>query len=284
MTLKQREFQFRQMASALMHEGVPSAEIITLNQLVERQSVEKICDFFIGRRSGGGPPNGQLVDLLRILRPIAIYHTNDRSQAEWIFRRMKRLSGGRGRRFGMTEKNRRRLCVFRDPQHVRDLLLLPYKLLKRAETGSLPAKVAAKLVRAAVAVELEIMAPIRLQNLSELNMDTDFVRSHAGRNATVHLFIPGKRTKNGEDIELELPRDTMALIDLYMAKYRHHLIEPQHRGTGPRYPFPRPDGTLKVPRVFADAICCIMRVSPASSSTRTCSVTLGVTSICAAIP
>ena len=35
-------------------------------------------------------------------------------------------------------------------------------------------KVAAKLVRAAVAVELEIMAPIRLQNLSELNMDTDF--------------------------------------------------------------------------------------------------------------
>ena len=58
------------------------------------------------------------------------------------------------------------------------------------------------------------MAPIRLQNLSELNMDTDFVRSHAGKNATVHLFIPRKRTKNGEDIELELPRDTMALIDL----------------------------------------------------------------------
>ena len=118
---------------------------------------------------------------------------------------------------------------------------------------------AAKLVRAAVAVELEIMAPIRLQNLSELNMDTDFVRSHAGKNATVHLFIPGKRTKNGEDIELELPRDTMALIDLYMAKYRNHLIEPQYRGTGPRYLFPRPDGTLKIPRVFAVAICPVMR-------------------------
>jgi integrase len=114
-------------------------------------------------------------------------------------------------------------------------------------------------VRAAVAVELEIMAPIRLVNLCELNMDTDFVRSHAGRNATVHLFIPGKRTKNGEDIELELPRDTMALVDLYMTKYRNHLIEPQYRGTGPRYLFPRPDGTPKVPRVFADAICRIMR-------------------------
>jgi hypothetical protein len=82
-------------------------------------------------------------------------------------------------------------------------LLPPYKLLKRAESGTLPIKVAAKLVRAPAAVELEIMAPILLQNLSELNMDTDFVRSHAGKNATVHLFIPGKRTKNGEDIELE---------------------------------------------------------------------------------
>ena len=69
----------------------------------------------------------------------------------------------------------------------------------------MPPKAAAKLVRAAVAVELEIMCPIRLQNLSEINVDTDFVRSHAGKNAAVHLFIPGKRTKNGEDIELELP-------------------------------------------------------------------------------
>lgn len=70
---------------------------------------------------------------------------------------------------------------------------------------------------------------------------------------------PAKRTKNGEDIELELPRDTMALIDYYMAKYRNLLIEPRYRGIDPRYLFPRPDGTLKTPRVFAVAICPIMR-------------------------
>ena len=101
------------MASALVHRGVPPAEITAITKLLERESVDKICDFFTERRSGGGPPNGQLVDLLRILRPIAIYHINDRTQAEWISRRMKRLSGSRGRRFGMTEKNRRRLSVFR---------------------------------------------------------------------------------------------------------------------------------------------------------------------------
>jgi site-specific recombinase XerD len=51
----------------------------------------------------------------------------------------------------------------------------------------------------------------------------------------------------------------MALIDYYMAKYRNLLIEPRYRGIDPRYLFPRPDGTLKTPRVFAVAICPIMR-------------------------
>ncbi len=158
----------------------------------------------------------------------------------------------------MTEKNRRRLAVFRDPQHVRDLLLLPYRLLKQAESGTLPPRDAAILVRAAVAIELEIMCPIRLQNLSEIDVDTDFVRSRSGKGAAVHLFIPGKRTKNGEDIELELPAQSMALIDLYLAKYRNHLIQPEHRGSGPRFLFPRPDGSAKVGRVLADAVCNVL--------------------------
>ena len=62
-----------------------------------------------------------------------------------------------------------------------DLLLLPYKLLKRAESGKLPVRQAAAFVRAAVAIELEIMCPIRLQNLSEINIDTDFVPAVPGR-------------------------------------------------------------------------------------------------------
>jgi integrase len=254
-TLALRDFQIRQMASALVHRGVAIEKICNVSTLARRENVDLICDFFIERR--GRADCVQLNGFLRVLRPLALHRLNDRKLADWIDRRMKRLSG-RTRRFGMTEKNRRRLAVFRDPQLIRDLLLLPYRLLKRAETGSLPPKDAAKLVRAAVAVELEIMCPIRLQNLSEINVDTDFVRSHAGKNAAVHLFIPGKRTKNGEDIELELPKESMALIDLYLAKYRNHLIEPQYRG-GPRLLFPRTDGTAKVGRVLADAILRVLQ-------------------------
>ena len=132
----------------------------------------------------------------------------------------------------MTEKNRRRLAAFRDPHQVRRLLLLPFKLLKQAEAGTLRPKDAARLVRTAVAVELEIMCPIRLQNLSEINIDTDFLRSRGGKDGKVHLFIPGGRTKNGEDIELEIPGQSATLIDIYVKKYRNQLIEPEYRGQG----------------------------------------------------
>jgi integrase len=253
-TLHHREFQFRQMASALVHTGVPIEEVTGVDVLVQRESVDRICAFFTER--SGQPDQQQMIEFLRFLRPVALHHVKDRSLADWISRRVKRLTRGR-RQVGMTEKNRRRIAIFRDPRHVRDLLLLPYKLMKRAESGTLPPNEAAKLVRAAVAVEIEIMCPIRLRNLSELNMDTDFVRSRAGKGGPVHLFIPGARTKNGEDIELEIPKDTMALIDLYMAKYRHLLIDPGSRGKG-RYLFPKSDGMPKEGRVFADAICRVM--------------------------
>ena len=255
-TLSLREFQLRQMASALVHRGVPVAAITGVTMLSHRDSVNRICDFFIERR--GRPDCVQLGGMLAVLRPMAAYHLKDRELAAWIGRRLKRLSGGRTRRFGMTERNRRRLAMFRDPQQVRDLLLLPYKLLKRAESGALPMLDAARLVRAAVAIELEIMCPIRLQNLSEINIDTDLVRSRPGKNSAVHMFIPGKRTKNGEDIELELPSPLVGLIDLYVAKYRNALIEPKHRGKGARFLFPRPDGTAQLGRVLAGAICTLL--------------------------
>lgn len=250
-TLKLREFQFRQMASALVHSGVPVEGIGSVGDLASQASVDKICAFFA--KHHGRSDAEQLLGLLGILRPVARYHLRDEALAQWIGRRSKRLLGGRGRQRGMTEKNRRRLAVFRDPHQVRRLLLLPFKLLKQA--GTLRPKEAALLVRAAVAVELEIMCPIRLENLASINIDTDLVRSRTGKDGRVHLFIPGNRTKNGEDIELELPYQSASLIDVYIQKYRSQLIEPEHRGQGDRFLFPKPDGRAKTGKVLADHVC-----------------------------
>ena len=127
-----REFQFRQMASALVHRGVPLEQITSISVLARRESVDMICDFFTER--SGRPDTSLLGGFLAVLRPLALYRLKDRGFTDWIGRRTKRLFG-RTKRFGMTDKNRRRLAVFRDSRQVRDLLLLPYKLLKRAESG-----------------------------------------------------------------------------------------------------------------------------------------------------
>jgi len=102
---------------------------------------------------------------------------------------------------------------------------------------------------------LEIMCPIRLENLASINIDRDLVRSRTGKNGRVHLFIPGNRTKNGEDIELELPGQSASLIDVYIQTYRSQLIEPEHRGQGDRFLFPKPDGRAKAGKVLADHVC-----------------------------
>ena len=272
-TIKQREFQLRQIASALVHMGIEVSTIRTVGGLVSRDNVNLICEFF--ERHHGRPGSEQIKHLLTALRPLARYHLKDAALTKWLGSRLKRECRGRTRRVGLTDKNRRRLAVFRDPNQVRELLLLPYKLLKRAETAQWPdpgpvrrrraneapilrPRDAAQLVRAAVAIELEIMCPIRLANLAELDARTDFVRTRVGRDAKVHLFIPGRRTKNEEDIELEVPRQSMALIDLYMQKYRNLLIKPEHRGRPERFLFPTPEGKPKSGKVLGGSVCEVM--------------------------
>jgi integrase len=249
-TLAMREFQLRQAASALVHQGVPISEVDCIAVLARRDNVTRICEFYSERM--GRPDCSAILGFLAVLRPFVRYHLEDADLVNWISRRLRRLGG---RRFGVTERNRRRLAVFRDPKHVRDLLLLPFRLLKRAETGGLKPRNAAMLMRAAVAIEIEVMFPIRLANLSGINLETDFIRSRAGKKASVNLVIPGHRTKSGEEIEFEVPAQSMALIDLYIAKYRNELIKPEHRGQKPRFLFPRADGTAMSGKVLAGITC-----------------------------
>ena len=94
-TLNLREFQFRQMASALVHRGVAVEAITSITVLARRENIDTICEFFIER--AGRPDCVQLNGFLRVLRPVALHQLGDKGLADWITRRMKRLAGGRRR-------------------------------------------------------------------------------------------------------------------------------------------------------------------------------------------
>ncbi|WP_048861566.1 site-specific integrase, partial [Acidisphaera rubrifaciens] len=72
-------------------------------------------------------------------------------------------------------------------------------------------------LQAALAIELLIMAPIRMANLSGLRCGVHLLR---GRDGGVTLALAGHEVKNRMPFEVRLPDDTARLLDLYEAHYR----------------------------------------------------------------
>lgn len=255
-TLEMREFNIRQIASALVHSGIGVERLRTIADLPSREFMDLVCEFFARRL--GRPDATQIRMLLDILRSLARWQCKDETLARAISRRASKLSGRTGRRVGMTEKNRRRLAPFYSEKMVRDLLMLPMALASRASKAEFNRR-AAVMMRNAVALEIELMCPIRLANIANLSVEDNLIRHKIGRRTVTRLYIPGRDVKNGEDIEMELPPHTAELIDRYVAEFRPLLIEPEHRHATPRSLFPKFNSQPQSGKVLAGSICDVLK-------------------------
>ena len=79
-------------------------------------------------------------------------------------------------------------------------------------------------IQSAVAIALELVAPLRAKNLAGLMLGRHFVRARSGPGAVVHLVVPPGEIKNRVPLEFELPPDMVRLIDLYVERYRPLLM------------------------------------------------------------
>ena len=124
----------------------------------------------------------------------------------------------------MTEKNRSRLRALDDTSKLLALVQLPGKLLDLAERQQKPRR-AALLAQMAVAIEVLLMAPLRISNLANLDIELHLVRpNRASRN--LHIVIPENEVKNGEPLEYPLPPESVVLIERYLARHRPALASP----------------------------------------------------------
>ncbi len=80
-------------------------------------------------------------------------------------------------------------------------------------------------MQVALAIEILLMAPMRMGNLINLRLDQHVVRP-GGTGGPVHLVVPGSETKNGEALEYPLPDETIALLDRYLTDFRSALAGP----------------------------------------------------------
>jgi hypothetical protein len=72
----------------------------------------------------------------------------------------------------------------------------------------------------AVAIEILLVCPMRMNNLAAIDIERHLRWHGTGNGQTVSLYIPAAETKNSVPIEADFPRDTTALIRLYLKSLR----------------------------------------------------------------
>jgi len=113
--------------------------------------------------------------------------------------------------------------------------------MKEASCGKLGPKRDALLAQMAVAVEILLMAPIRLRNLLAL----EFGRNLIEAGATLHVVFEEHETKNRGVIDIPLPPESAALIKEYRDRHLVHLA-----GAGQHQLFPGRAGGEKSRSTF----------------------------------
>jgi integrase len=144
----------------------------------------------------------------------------------------------------MGRRNRDRLDQFDDERNVERLLNFPEAEATRALANRNPFR-RAKGMERALAVSLLIVTALRIKNLRSIHLTRNIRRA----GARVFVLFGRTESKNGIDIEIELPADTVKLLDRFIAEHRPHL--PGHEGA---YLFPGQDGGPKSDNAMREGI------------------------------
>ncbi len=161
------------------------------------------------------------------------------NQFEEIARRLKpKTTGGMGRR------NRVRLAQFDDEEVVQRLLRFPEEERARALRQRNPLR-RAKGIERALAISLLIFTGIRVKNLRQLRVDRNIRR--VGQR--VFVSFSESETKTHSELELELPPETIVLLDAFLAEGRRLLSGAE----GP-WLFPGPTGGARSYSAMRDAV------------------------------
>ena len=84
----------------------------------------------------------------------------------------------------------------------------------------------------AMAIQILLIAPMRLANLAALNLEQNVVRV-GGTEPTYHLVIPPEEVKNDEPLEYPLPKVVNEMLGTYLAVFRPRLVLLRAPGSSP---------------------------------------------------
>ena len=218
-TIEHRRACLRLAATAAVKAGMAIEDLRSLADLVSPQAVRLILEHYVAKKDG--KIVSFTIDLAERLYAIArLYVKAPESELRTLERYCIKLR--RHRRPGLTAKNTAVIRKFKDAKNRERLKALPGQLLDGAlSERNAPVQAAVK-AEIAIAIQILLVAPMRLANLAALHLDKNVVRV-GGPEPAYHLVIPPEDVKNDEPLEYPLPRVVNEMLGIYLRVFRPRL-------------------------------------------------------------
>ena len=238
-TLRTRRGQLRLFATALVNSGVPPETLVDLQTMLVPEVAARGLQYLVDRNNGVS--GVQIANIAAFLPTLARRIEMATEVVDKLRRVAKKLNVAQS---GMTERNREALRAFDDHAAVEALLAFPQQILRKIEACGYRGYREAKNIQTALAVELLINAPVRIQNLASIQVGQHLVEVGSRAVRAVHLHFRAPEVKNHNDLEFPLMSEAISLLDIYRSEWRPLLTkqaspflfpgeEPnRHKGTG----------------------------------------------------
>lgn len=148
-----------------------------------------------------------------------------------------------------SDKNMKKLDQFSSPEVVNEFLYLPYRILSEIKKKKAITVEDATEMMAAVAIELLLATMVRRKNLAHLDLSKHFWPVAPTKDNKWHILIEQDEVKNKQPLRFSLQKQTIALLQFYMAKCR-----PLLKAKATNMLFLRTDGTPKGRCMVADLV------------------------------
>ena len=244
-TLHQQSEHIRLSASILVRQGTPVEEITSLAALVDADAFKEVLRHY--HKQAGGKPNAFAICLGKTLTQVAKHHIDAPNE------QMERLKAIAAMLpavpFDLTEKNKAVLRQFESKSVQARLFFLPQKLMSEAADSMDKRRFRFVDAQVAIAVDIDLVAPLRPQNLCSLNWDRHFSEPD-GPKGPLLLRIPAEETKTKtRELVFYLPED----VARRLRWYRRNIL-PRLNGDSHGDLFVTENGTRKGQDTLTDQI------------------------------
>lgn len=237
-SLRNIEAHVRQFLDAACSNGFDRTDFENLSDTL-RPGVLKAAVTKIQERQGG-QLTATTRNILSTLQAIAKYHVKAPDETVNLIRKAKSKIGDV--QIGMTDKNMERLAQFDDPRNIARLVTLPNELMQWAQENSTHKRAPLRAMHA-VAISILLVCPLRIKNISMLDIERHLTLHRDGKHKLYTLHIPASEMKNRNPMDFALGEQPSRHLETYLSNFRQHVSDdpgtalfPKKSGGGPQTP------------------------------------------------